>query len=73
MTCTRCQGLMVAKPMSHKRSHCLYFLNCINCGNYEDRTIRFNRSQPVEEMRSRRHRSHWTRIQEEVAHYQFAQ
>lgn len=41
----------------------LYMWTCLNCGNYVDAVIAFNRRTGPVEMRTRRHERHWEKIQ----------
>ena len=74
MRCARCQGLMV------ERACCLrewrdvasgwtrgpVMWNCVNCGNYVDMTITFNRALAKPETEAQRNARIWRRVQQEV-------
>lgn len=74
MRCARCQGLMVARAccergwrdVAPRRPRGPVMWNCLNCGNYLDATIAFNRALAKPETEAQRNARIWRRVQAEV-------
>lgn len=75
MTCARCQGLMVERPLwerewrqiARRFTRPVYLWSCLNCGECVDDTIRFNRAMAKPETEAQRNERIWRTIKFRVS------
>lgn len=74
MRCPRCQGLMVSRACCLREWRDVasgwtrgpVMWNCVNCGNYVDTTIAFNRALATPETVAQRNERIWRRVKQEL-------